>query len=108
MSRILYDRLVYYVKLDRNQLVLSTQSRTGGSAHLVTGIISSRLNLFGTISIYCSRMRLFWIALAIVALVAIDRAYLDGQNTDQVISLVHWAGMHVTNWTNDLLRPLRR
>jgi hypothetical protein len=53
-------------------------------------------------------MRLFWIPLVIVAMFAIDRAYLDGQNADQVMSVVRWAGTHVTNWTNDLLRPLRR
>jgi hypothetical protein len=53
-------------------------------------------------------MRLFWIALVIVALVAIDRAYLDGQNSDQVMSLVRWAGMSVSDWAHDLLRPLRR
>jgi hypothetical protein len=53
-------------------------------------------------------MRLFWIALVIVALVAIDRAYLDGQNSDQVMSLVRWAGTNVSDWAHDLLRPLRR
>jgi hypothetical protein len=53
-------------------------------------------------------MRLFWIALVIVALVAIDHAYLDGQNSDQVMSLVRWAGTNVSDWAHDLLRPLRR
>jgi hypothetical protein len=33
----------------------------------------------------------------IVALFAIDRAYMDGQNADQVMSLLRWVGVHVTN-----------
>ena len=53
-------------------------------------------------------MRWFWAALAIVILFAVDRAYMDGQNADAVLSLVRWMGAHVTNWTDDLLRPLRR
>jgi hypothetical protein len=43
-----------------------------------------------------------------VALFAIDRAYMDGQNADQVMSLLRWVGVHVTNWTDDLLPPLRK
>jgi hypothetical protein len=53
-------------------------------------------------------MRVFWMPLVIVALFAIDRAYMDGQNADQMVSLVHWIGAQVTNWTDDLLRPLRK
>jgi hypothetical protein len=53
-------------------------------------------------------MRVFWIPLVIVALFAIDRAYMDGQNADQALSLVRWVGVHVTGWTDDLLRPLRK
>jgi hypothetical protein len=64
--------------------------------------------LIGTGWAHNGCMRLFWIALVIVALVAIDRAYLDGQNSDQVMSLVRWAGMSVSDWAHDLLRPLRR
>jgi hypothetical protein len=44
----------------------------------------------------------------IVTLFAVDRAYLDGQNVDQGMYLVRSVGMQVTNWTDDLLRPLRR
>jgi hypothetical protein len=65
-------------------------------------------NLIGTIPSHNSSMRLFWIPLVIVALFAIDRAYMDGQNADQVLSLVRWVGVHVTDWTGDLLRPLRK
>jgi hypothetical protein len=53
-------------------------------------------------------MRVFWISLVIVALFAIDRAYMDGQNADKVVSLVRWVGAHVTDWTGDLLQPLRK
>jgi hypothetical protein len=53
-------------------------------------------------------MRLFWIPLVIMVLYVIDSAYLDGQNADQAMSLVRWIGTQVTNWTDDLLRPLRR
>jgi hypothetical protein len=66
------------------------------------------LNLIGTIPAHNSSMRVFWIPLLIVALFAIDRAYMDGQNADQVVSLVHWIGAQVANWTDDLLRPLRK
>jgi hypothetical protein len=53
-------------------------------------------------------MRLFWAALAIVILFAIDRAYMDGQTAAAVMSLAHWVGDHIIHWTDDLLRPLRR
>jgi hypothetical protein len=37
-------------------------------------------------------MRLFWVPLVIVVLFAVDRAYMDGQNADQLMSLARWAG----------------
>jgi hypothetical protein len=52
-------------------------------------------------------MRMFWMPLVIVALFAVDRAYMDGENADQLMSLVRWVGVQVTDWTDDLLRPLR-
>jgi hypothetical protein len=55
-----------------------------------------------------SPVRMFAIPLVIVALFALDRAYMDGQNAAQVMSVARWAGAHVTNWTDDLLRPLNR
>jgi hypothetical protein len=53
-------------------------------------------------------MRLIWAALAIVVLYAVDRAYMDGENAAAVMSLARWIGAHVIQWTDDLLRPLRR
>jgi hypothetical protein len=53
-------------------------------------------------------MRLLVIPLVIVALFALDRAYMDGHNADQMMSVARWAGAYVRNWTDDLLRPLRR
>jgi hypothetical protein len=53
-------------------------------------------------------MRWFLAALIIVVLFAIDRAYMDGQNADQVMSLLRWIGAIITHHVDDLLRPLRR
>jgi hypothetical protein len=53
-------------------------------------------------------MRLFWIPLVIVVLFAVDRAYMDGQNADQVMSLARRAGAIINHNVDDLLRPLRR
>jgi hypothetical protein len=47
-------------------------------------------------------MRMFWMPLVIVALFAVDRAYMDGENADQLMSLVRWVGVQVTDWTDDL------
>jgi hypothetical protein len=41
-------------------------------------------------------------------LFAVDRAYMDGQNADQVMSLARWAGAIINHNVDDLLRPLRR
>jgi hypothetical protein len=56
----------------------------------------------------CACMRLFWIPLVIVVLFAVDRAYMDGQNADQVMSLARRAGAIINHNVDDLLRPLRR
>jgi hypothetical protein len=53
-------------------------------------------------------MRWFWIPLVIVVLFAIDRAYMNGQNADHVVSFVRWVGAQVSNWADVLVRPLRR
>jgi hypothetical protein len=45
---------------------------------------------------------------AAVVLLAVDRAYLDGQITDAGLSLLHWVAGFVTRRSDDLLRPLRR
>jgi hypothetical protein len=52
-------------------------------------------------------MRLFWVPLVIVVLFAVDRAYMDGQNADQLMSLARWAGAFINQWVADMLRPLR-
>jgi hypothetical protein len=62
----------------------------------------------GTILVQNSRMRVFWIPLVIVVLFAVDRAYMDGQNADQVASLTRSAGALINQGVDDLLRPLRR
>jgi hypothetical protein len=53
-------------------------------------------------------MRWFSAALIIAVLFALDRAYMDGQNTQQVMSLARWAGAIINHGANDLLRPLRK
>jgi hypothetical protein len=52
--------------------------------------------------------RFFWAALAILLLYAIDRAYLDGQNTALMVTFARSAGMSINQHVVDLLRPLRR
>jgi len=51
-------------------------------------------------------MRLFWAALAIVVFFALDRAYMDGQTADQLVSLAYTAGAYVNRAADELLRPL--
>jgi hypothetical protein len=53
-------------------------------------------------------MRLFWAALIIVLLVALDRAFMDGQNTEILLSLARRAAAVVNVWADDLLRSFRR
>jgi len=53
-------------------------------------------------------MRLFWAALIIALLVALDRAYMDGQNAEILLSLARRAVAAINVWANDLLRSLRR
>ena len=53
-------------------------------------------------------MRLFWIPLVTVALFAVDRAYMNGQNAGQVVSLARRAGAFINREVDDLLRLIRR
>jgi hypothetical protein len=53
-------------------------------------------------------MRLFWAALIIVLLVALDRALMDGQNVEILLSLARRAARVINVWANDLLSSLRR
>jgi len=47
-------------------------------------------------------MRLFLAALVIVALLALDRAYLDGQNAAILMSFARQAGAMITDWSDRL------
>jgi hypothetical protein len=53
-------------------------------------------------------MRWFWAALVIVILVALDRAYMDGQNAAFLLSLAHRGARIINDWADDLMRSLRR
>jgi hypothetical protein len=53
-------------------------------------------------------MRWFWTALVIIVLLAVDRAYSDGQAAHQLYTIVQWIGGIVRDWADDLVRPLRR
>jgi hypothetical protein len=53
-------------------------------------------------------MRLFQAALIIAVLVALDRAFMDGQNTEILLSLARRAAATINNWANDLPHLLRR
>jgi len=53
-------------------------------------------------------MRWFWIALVIFVLSALDRAYMDGQNTAFVVSGMHALAATVNRQVDDLLRYLRK
>jgi hypothetical protein len=72
------------------------------------GAFSGWLNSTGTIPAHSSRMRLFCIPLVIAFPFAVDRAYMDGQNADQLMSLARPIGAYIAHGVDDLLRPLRR
>jgi hypothetical protein len=52
-------------------------------------------------------MRLLRAAIILLALYAIDRMYLDGQNAAVAMSLARSAGASISQQVGDLLRPLR-
>jgi hypothetical protein len=54
------------------------------------------------------RMRLFWIALALIIFLFVDHVYADGRGADGLFSIVEWVGSSIRHWSDDLLRPLRR
>jgi hypothetical protein len=62
----------------------------------------------GTVPIHNPWMRWFLAALMIVVLFAVDRAYMDGQGAQQVMSVARWAGATINHGVDDLLRPLRK
>jgi hypothetical protein len=48
-------------------------------------------------------MRLFQVALIIVLLLALDRAFMDGQNAAILLSLARRAALAINVWASDLL-----
>jgi hypothetical protein len=52
-------------------------------------------------------MRLFWSALVIATLVALDRAYMDGQNAAFFASIAGQAASGINDWASHLVRWLR-
>lgn len=53
-------------------------------------------------------MRFLGAALIILGLVALDRAYFDGQNADVLISLARQGARAINYWAEDLVRFQRR
>jgi hypothetical protein len=53
-------------------------------------------------------MRWFAAAVIILVLIALDRAYMDGQNATLLISLAQRAAATVNQWADDLMRLVRR
>jgi hypothetical protein len=56
----------------------------------------------------CLDMRWFLAALIILVLIALDRAYMDGQNAALILSLARRAAAAINEWANDLVRLVRR
>jgi len=53
-------------------------------------------------------MRWFVAALLVVALFLFDRAYLDGQNAEILLSLLRRGAATINAWAADLTRTVRR
>jgi hypothetical protein len=53
-------------------------------------------------------MRWFWAAVIILVLIALDRAYMDGQNAALILSLAQRAAAAINQWADDLMRLIRR
>jgi hypothetical protein len=53
-------------------------------------------------------MRWFLAIIIICALVALDRAYMDGQNSALIVSAARRAAASINNWADDLTRSIRR
>jgi hypothetical protein len=53
-------------------------------------------------------MRWFYAALLIIVLLAVDRAYMRGENTELVLSAVRSVAATINRGTDELLRYLRR
>jgi hypothetical protein len=53
-------------------------------------------------------MKWFWPAVAIVSFLIVDHFHTGGRGADELLSVVRWVGSSIVNWSDDLLRPLRR
>jgi len=53
-------------------------------------------------------MRWFAVAVIILVLIALDRAYMGGQNAALLMSLAQRAAAAINQWADDLMRLVRR
>ena len=53
-------------------------------------------------------MRWFTATIIILVLIALDRAYMDGQNAALLMSLARRAAAAINQWADDLMRLIRR
>jgi hypothetical protein len=63
-----------------------------------------------TLAIKRSNLHMRWFAAVIVifVLIALDRAYMDGQNAALLMSLAQRAAAAINQWADDLMRLIRR
>ena len=52
-------------------------------------------------------MRWFWTAAIILVLLALDRAYMDGQNAALILSGARRAAQVINDWAIELTRKIR-
>jgi len=55
-----------------------------------------------------SHMRWFAAAVIIFVLIALDRAYMDGQNAALILALAQRVAATISQWADDLVRLVRR
>jgi hypothetical protein len=53
-------------------------------------------------------MRWFWTTIVIVALLAVDRAYFDGQNAAVLMSLARQGARVINDWAEHFARLMRQ
>jgi hypothetical protein len=53
-------------------------------------------------------MRWFAAVVIIFVLIALDRAYMDGQNAALILSLAQRVAATISQWADDLVRLVRR
>jgi hypothetical protein len=52
-------------------------------------------------------MRWFWTAVIVLGLIALDRAYMDGQNAAFLMSGARRAAHVINDWASELTRKIR-